>query len=534
MKFIKSLTFRICILITLIEVIFFIFLGVFYSIKYVNKLESGLESDISMPGKLISEGRLDYDSITNTSVIEDIIGFRPLEAYIIGINMNIFYSLDPNMTGLSVDEIPTLKKEMFKISSPETIIIDSIIEGISSKTCITPVYAFDNATPKLFTYIRIDSENIKQERLSIVCSFVLGFLFCIIFTNLTVVIIFRIYIYKRIDESLVVMEKVESGNLNARLMTSNHLDEMNSLQNGINSMISNLEKKVSDLNSEILNRKKQESEKESILLALTQSAKMAELGALSAGIAHEFKNPISGISMTLQNMSMRLFNTKLLKNIEAAEEYNLSLDDIEKYLKSRNIDGMISTIEGITTNMNEIISNMLSYSRKNNNPYTLHDIKNIIDEVLVLAKFNQEFRRIVEVKVVSEENIPKIVCSKNEIIQVFLNVLANSSEALLGYLDGGEGFNSQIVVDIVFISGNIVVRIKDNGPGIDENIKNKIFEPFYTTKVSGEGTGLGLYICKLIVEEKHGGDISIENNIESGAIIKITLPIKQKRQLNMN
>lgn len=529
MKYIKSLTFKIGLLITLVEALFFVILGAFYSIRYVNQLEISLEKAIAMPGRLISQGLLDYDSVTDLAVIEDITGFEPLEAYIIGLNMNVFYSLDPKMIGLSVDDIPTLNSNMFSISASKITIVDKVIDGIPSKSCIIPVYSFDQVTPTLFTYIRIDSQNIETERLRIVHSFILGFLICIILTNLTVVIIFKIYIYKRLDESLVVMEKVENGDLTARLKISRNSDELSYLQHGINQMIYKLQLQVSDLNNEMIARKKQESEKESILLALTESTKMAELGALSAGIAHEFKNPISGILMTIQNIQTRLMNTDLNKNIEVAQKYNLSLKDVKSYVEDRKIYEMIATIEKISDDMNQIIGNMLSYSRKTDTPCHLCDIHEIMDEVLILARFNQSFRSIGEVDIIYGEDIPEIECYKNEIIQVFLNILNNGAEAILNNNRDKEKYSSALTINIDSNETNVIVQIKDNGPGILPDVQERLFEPFYTTKADGGGTGLGLYICKIIVEEKHSGKLTFVSEVREGTIFTIVLPIKKQK-----
>lgn len=532
MKFLKSLTFRICILISLIEIIFFVILGAYYSVKYVNQLQESLTSHIALPGQLISQGLLNFESITEPGIIEDIVGIEPLEAYIIGLNMNVFYSLDPEMIGLSVNDIPTLNLKMFSIINPKITIIDLVVDGISSKVCISPVFSFNKVSPTLFTYIRIPTESIEKEQTSIIISFFLGFLICIVLTNLTVILIFNLYIYKRIDESLVVIEKVKHGDLNARLKLSHKSDEISHLQSGINSMIYKLQLQVTDLNNEIAERKRQEEEKENMRLALTQSTKLADLGALSAGIAHEFKNPISGISMTVQNIRMRLLNETLNKNITVATEHHISMRNLTDYVKDRKIDEMVSTIEDITHNMNEIIGNMLSYSRKTEVEYSLYNIKDILEESLVLARFNPSFRSIFEINLDLEENLPDFECHKNEIIQVFLNILSNGSEAMLNYKINTD-YRSTFNIHISSSDNFLVIKINDNGPGMNQESKETLFEPFYTTKDIGKGTGLGLYICRMIVEEKHNGELSIESEIDRGSTFHIILPTMQKRRLNL-
>lgn len=261
--------------------------------------------------------------------------------------------------------------------------------------------------------------------------------------------------------------------------------------------------------------------------ALIQSSKLAEIGALTAGIVHEIKNPLAGIEQTGQNIRIRLFDESIVKNLTAAEEVGISFSSLKEFLYKRKIDEMLADVSESCARMRKIISNMLTFSRKTQLSYDRYNIKELFHETLILAKFNHDFARIKDVTVEEEDEMPSIYCVKNEIEQVFLNVLNNGAQAMIEYKKVKGGYNPAFKIKLYSDESDVYIDFEDNGPGIDEEIIDKIFELFFTTKSVERGTGLGLYICKQIIEENHNGSLCIKSRPGSGASVSIRLPIKR-------
>ncbi|NDV27853.1 MEDS domain-containing protein [Desulfovibrio sp. JC010] len=247
--------------------------------------------------------------------------------------------------------------------------------------------------------------------------------------------------------------------------------------------------------------------------AMVQTEKMMSIGGLAAGMAHEINNPLAGILGHAQNLKKRLFGT-MPANLKCAEECDVSLDKIQNYLTGRDIPKMLQGIQESGNRAAKIVSNMLSFSRKSDKQYGCYNLVDLLDNTLDLASndYNLEkhydFRKI---KIIRdyETDIPDIYCDGNEIQQVFLNLLKNGAEAMSGkkYANESPQFTCRAKKD----SEAVVIEIEDNGPGMDDETRARIFEPFYTTKEVGKGTGLGLSVSYFIITSHHNGIIEVES-----------------------
>lgn len=228
-------------------------------------------------------------------------------------------------------------------------------------------------------------------------------------------------------------------------------------------------------------------ESEEIIL---QKEKMASIGQLAAGIAHEIKNPLAVI---LQGTDYVVSSTK---------DESL-LDSLERVKKS-------------VFRADNIIKGLLSYARQSDLKPEIVDISLLIDECISLVKHQLTKKKI---NISTYYNtVPKVIIDSNQMKQVFINVLMNSIESM----DQGT-----IKVELTSISENSAeltqIRLTDEGPGIPSDILKKIFDPFFTTKRNTGGTGLGLSITKGIIE-KHNGVIRIDSELGVGTMVNITLP----------
>jgi len=265
---------------------------------------------------------------------------------------------------------------------------------------------------------------------------------------------------------------------------------------------------------------------------LVQSEKMASLGQLTAGIAHEIKNPLNFVN-NFSDVTAELAT-------EMAEELASRRDQMPADL-AEAFEGMIENLKLNTQKIGEhgkradsIVQNMLEHSKTGEGRRTPTDINDLLEEYLVLAHHAQRaeedgFELTIERDL--DDSIGKVEIVPQEMGRVFMNLIGNAFDALREErgLRWEEGEGPTITVSTSKASGpnftGIEIRISDNGPGIPEEIQSKIFEPFFTTKPTGSGTGLGLSMSYDIVTKGHGGSLEVESVEGDGASFIITLPV---------
>jgi signal transduction histidine kinase len=258
---------------------------------------------------------------------------------------------------------------------------------------------------------------------------------------------------------------------------------------------------------------------------LVQSEKMASLGQLVAGIAHEINNPVNFISAGVDSLSTNLEEISQVLEIYhkiTAKNVTRKLQEIEElkvkieYKEAiREINKLIETIKNGTNRTTEIVKGLRTFSRLDEDILKMADIHEGLDSTLILL--HNKYKNRIEI-VKNYGNLPLIECYPGQLNQVFMNILSNAIEAIE---DKGK-----ITVCTSISNGFIKVSIKDSGLGIPENVREKIFDPFYTTKGVGKGTGLGLSISQSIIE-KHKGSINVNSEEGNGSEFIIMLPVKQ-------
>ncbi|MEF8832277.1 MAG: ATP-binding protein [Candidatus Thermoplasmatota archaeon] len=234
---------------------------------------------------------------------------------------------------------------------------------------------------------------------------------------------------------------------------------------------------------------------------MIQSEKMASLGRLVSGVAHEINNPLGYMKSSTGLIKEDIQELKERCN---EEEYSKLLDDIESNLEM-NIEG-IDKITNITETLREFVSVDIESEVKT-------DLNENIRSTLILLE--NEFKERIELET-ELGDLPEIKCSPGKLNQVFMNVIYNALESV------EEG---TIEVKTWAEDRDIFIKIRDDGGGIPEDVRNKIFDPFYTTK--DESTGLGLSVSYRIVKE-HGGDIQIESEEGVGTEVTISIPREVK------
>ncbi len=266
---------------------------------------------------------------------------------------------------------------------------------------------------------------------------------------------------------------------------------------------------------------------------MIQSEKMLSVGGLAAGMAHEINNPLAGMIQNAEVVINRL-TRKLPANDAAAAESGTDMDTIQHFMEKRSIPRLLSNITASGMRAAKIVNNMLSFSRKGESVKESADIRELLDMSIELAgndyniKKNHDFKQI-DIKKDYQEDLPPVLCESSKIEQVFLNIFKNGAEAMLSKdVEERSGTADPPCFHITCSSSNneVTIEIRDNGPGMPENIRKRLFEPFFTTKGPEKGTGLGLSVAYFIITRNHGGRMSVESVEGTGTKFTIVLPVK--------
>ena len=257
---------------------------------------------------------------------------------------------------------------------------------------------------------------------------------------------------------------------------------------------------------------------------LVQTEKLASLGQLTAGIAHEIKNPLNFVN-NFAALSVELTDelNDVLKQAAIADKLRAEADELTGLLK----DNLTKVVQH-GKRADSIVKNMLLHSREGSGEHRPADINALVDESLNLAyhgaraekpQFNVTLQRNFDPEAGMVDVFPQ------EITRVFLNLLSNGFYAVTKRkADNGAGFEPAVSAMTKGRIDGVEIRIRDNGTGIPPEVKEKMFNPFFTTKPAGEGTGLGLSMSHDIIVKQHGGTIDVETVPEEFTEFTIVLP----------
>ncbi len=260
---------------------------------------------------------------------------------------------------------------------------------------------------------------------------------------------------------------------------------------------------------------------------LVQAEKMASLGQLTAGIAHEIKNPLNFVN------NFAALSVDLLAELKEAAAPGFAALTGEQRAEIDDVSAMLtSNLQKITEHgkrADGIVKAMLEHSRGSSGERRMVDLNTLVDEALNLAYHgaraqDQSFNITLERDF--GEGIAPIEVNPQDITRVFLNLFSNGFYAATKRArDGAEpGFQPTLRVSTSDLGDHVEIHVRDNGTGIPEDIRDKLFEPFFTTKPTGEGTGLGLSITDDIVTKQHGGTIEVESMVGDHTAFSIGLP----------
>jgi signal transduction histidine kinase len=261
---------------------------------------------------------------------------------------------------------------------------------------------------------------------------------------------------------------------------------------------------------------------------LVQSEKMASLGQLTAGVAHEINNPINFVSAGVDSLRANFTDiTSVAMDyfaLDPAEDNTQKLTALCRLRQEMEVEELIMESEQLLRSIKngasrttEIVKSLRNFTRLDENSLKKADLHEGIDSTLVILASKMKDR----IEVIKEYgDLAPVECYPGQLNQVFMNILSNAVQAIEG--------KGTIWIRTSRVDGYAFIRIKDNGPGMTDEVRKRIFEPFFTTKEVGEGTGLGLSISFGIIE-KHNGKIEVESKVGAGTEFTIKIPLSLSR-----
>lgn len=262
---------------------------------------------------------------------------------------------------------------------------------------------------------------------------------------------------------------------------------------------------------------------------LKQQEKLASLGLLSAGIAHEIQNPLNFV-INFSKMSDKLLKdlTEIMEDNEDkfSEDDREEVEDVIADLK----ENMAKIVEHSERAIS-IIQGILLVSRGKENEFLPADVVNIVKEYVHLSYHAMRASHKgfnITIQEDYQENLPKMMVIPQDLSRAILNLMNNSCYTVWKKSQKmGEDYNPTIRVKIMMTDGQLQIDLEDNGEGMTDEVKTRLYENFFTTKPAGQGTGLGMAITRDIIEIKHHGSLTFDSQEGQGTTFHISIPVKK-------
>ncbi|MFZ5917277.1 MAG: hypothetical protein ACOYZ7_10110 [Chloroflexota bacterium] len=232
-RFYHSLTFRIGGIIVLVEIVALTMAGVVYVNRFSAEVDQRIEEHALLPGVLMNAGLLSFDSVADQATMRRLVGEELMAGMVVGVNGNIFYSLQSEYVGQTIDQAPGVDVGLFDPKQPQ----ENLVHRDNSLVAVSPIFGADKQTPRFFVYVALETSAAEATKAGVRCLFVLGSVATVVITSVVLLLAFRWAIFARIAVLLRVLARAAAGDLSARVEGAISQDEIGSLQHGANAMI---------------------------------------------------------------------------------------------------------------------------------------------------------------------------------------------------------------------------------------------------------------------------------------------------------
>ncbi|MBD2683389.1 MULTISPECIES: ATP-binding sensor histidine kinase [Nostoc] len=273
-------------------------------------------------------------------------------------------------------------------------------------------------------------------------------------------------------------------------------------------------------------------------LQIVQNEKMASLGNLVAGVAHEINNPIGFLNGSINNA--KDYVQDLIQHLAIYQQHyphpgtpiQDHAQEIDLEFLGDDLPKLLDSMQGATARIKSISTSLRTFSRADTEHKTSANLHDGLDSTLLILKYRlkaNEFRPAIQV-IQNYGDLPQIECFPGQLNQVFMNILANAIDmfdemAKTGSFSQISAHPQQITIQTAILDRQVQICIRDNGKGMTQEVKARIFDHLFTTKAVGKGTGLGLAIARQIVEETHNGKLSCRSVLDEGTEFIIDIPM---------
>ena len=332
------------------------------------------------------------------------------------------------------------------------------------------------------------------------------------------------------------------GNLQARAEVIAQ-DEVGELASNFNSMVEKIAKRDQTIVQQMQELKDTLEKLKNTQAQLIQTEKMSGLGQMVAGIAHEINNPINFIYGNIDHAKeyteiliklLQIYQTKY-PELDSDTQQQVEATDLE--FVQADLPRILDSMEVGAERIKGIVYSLRNFSRIDEAEFKAVDIHEGIDSTLMILNNRLKGKAgSLKIEIIKEYGkFPLVECYPGQLNQVFMNLIGNAIDSLeeqhanLQYAEHKQNSISPTIwISTQIVASNwVVIKIKDNGQGINENLSSKLFEPFFTTKTVGKGTGLGLSISYQIIVERHHGTITCNSTVGDGAEFVVKIPIQQ-------
>ncbi len=496
----QSLAFKIGSTIVIAEIFVLALTGILYVNTFSTEIDRRIAGQVQLPGILMQAGLLKFDSIADDKTMRDLVGDDLLNGLVVGTNHNVFYSLNPNSLGKSVEDLSGIETTLFQ----PNLVSGTILQRDQKIISISPLYGTDKRTLRFYVYVEASTTSAQEQKLALVRLFLLGSIGTVVLTFLILYVAFNRTVFSRLRNLLVVLKRVENGDLTARVMGPVTRDEIGTLQGGVNSMTGRLQEFVATLEQRVRERTKE--------LEIARQAAEAASNTKSvflSNMSHELRTPLNmviGYASSMLTMP-QMYNSQSLPD--------LFRGDVQ--LIQENGKYLLSLINDIL-DLSKIEAEKLVLDLQATNLVDL--LRGVIATSLGLVK-----EKPLQLRPDFPDTLPLVWVDPMRVRQILLNLMSN---AIKFTKSGSVTLSAKVQGDKVHIA------VIDTGIGIPANALSTIFDRYEQIKghVEGKhtGTGLGLDISQRLCH-LHGSQLTVKSEVGQGSTFSFELACATPEQI---